>query len=48
MRTEHLGPDEILVAAKIEYDSKLTFDDLVADASTSPRPTSAPWCRRLG
>ena len=31
MRTEHLGPDEILVAAKIEYDSKLTFDE-VADA----------------
>ena len=31
MRTEHLGPDEILLAAKVEYDSKLTFDE-VADA----------------
>jgi cation diffusion facilitator family transporter len=31
MRTEHLGPDQILVAAKVEYDSRLTFDE-VADA----------------
>src|SRR5262245_6021159 len=31
MRTEHLGPDEILLAVKVEYDSKLTFDE-VADA----------------
>ncbi len=30
MRTQHIGPDEILVAVKIEYDSKLTFDDLSA------------------
>ena len=28
MRTQHLGPDEILVAAKVEYDSSLTFDQL--------------------
>jgi divalent metal cation (Fe/Co/Zn/Cd) transporter len=31
MRTEHLGPDEILVTAKVEYASTLTFDE-VADA----------------
>ena len=31
MRTEHLGPDEILLATKVEYDSKLTFDE-VAEA----------------
>jgi cation diffusion facilitator family transporter len=31
MRTEHLGPDEILVTAKVEYDSRLSFDE-VADA----------------
>ncbi|MEO6651596.1 MAG: cation diffusion facilitator family transporter [Ilumatobacteraceae bacterium] len=30
MRTEHIGPDEILVAAKVEYDSKLTFDEVSA------------------
>ena len=30
LRTEHLGPDEILVAAKVEYSSTLTADELVA------------------
>lgn len=30
MRTEHLGPDEILVAARIEYSSDFTADELVA------------------
>lgn len=28
LRTEHLGPEEILVAAKVEYDSSLTFAEL--------------------
>jgi cation diffusion facilitator family transporter len=28
MRTQHIGPDEILVAAKVEYDSALTFDQV--------------------
>ena len=28
IRTQHIGPDEILVAAKVEYDSDLTFDEL--------------------
>ncbi len=30
MRTQHIGPDEILVAAKVEYNSKLTFDEVSA------------------
>ena len=30
MRTEHLGPDEILVGAKVEYSSALSADELVA------------------
>jgi cation diffusion facilitator family transporter len=30
IRTEHLGPDEILVAAKVQYDSTLTFEQLSA------------------
>ena len=30
MRTEHLGPDEILVGAKIEFASTLSTDELVA------------------
>lgn len=31
LRTQHIGPDEILVAAKLEHDSGLTFDQ-VTDA----------------
>ena len=30
LRTEHIGPDEILVGAKVEYASTLSADDLVA------------------
>jgi len=30
LRTEHLGPDEILVGAKVEYSSALSADGLVA------------------
>jgi len=30
VRTEHLGPDEILVAAKVEFDTALTFTELAA------------------
>ena len=30
IRTEHLGPDEILVAAKVELDTALTFTELAA------------------
>jgi len=29
MRTEHLGPDELLVAAKVEYSSSMDVDELV-------------------
>jgi divalent metal cation (Fe/Co/Zn/Cd) transporter len=35
MRTEHLGPDEILVAAKVEYDSRLTFDEVAGAINAS-------------
>jgi cation diffusion facilitator family transporter len=28
IRTQHIGPDEILVAAKVEFDSALTFDQV--------------------
>jgi divalent metal cation (Fe/Co/Zn/Cd) transporter len=28
MRTEHLGPDELLVAAKLGFDGSLSFPDL--------------------
>jgi cation diffusion facilitator family transporter len=29
MRTQHIGPDEILVTAKVEYSSAMSFDDVV-------------------
>ena len=44
MRTEHLGPDEILLATKVEYDSKLTFDE-VADAINATEANVAPRFR---
>jgi cation diffusion facilitator family transporter len=28
MRTQHLGPDELLVGAKVEFDARLGFEDL--------------------
>jgi divalent metal cation (Fe/Co/Zn/Cd) transporter len=30
MRTEHLGPDEILIGAKLEFPQDLTVDELIA------------------
>jgi divalent metal cation (Fe/Co/Zn/Cd) transporter len=30
MRTQHLGPDDVLVAAKLEFDSSLSFAELAA------------------
>jgi cation diffusion facilitator family transporter len=30
MRTQHIGPDEILVTAKVEYSSSMAIDDVVA------------------
>ncbi|MGA9277136.1 cation diffusion facilitator family transporter [Ilumatobacter sp.] len=45
MRTEHIGPDEVLVGAKIEYSSSLDADQLVAainateDAIRAAAPT---------
>jgi cation diffusion facilitator family transporter len=35
LRTEHLGPDEILVGAKVEYSSSLSADELVAAINTT-------------
>jgi divalent metal cation (Fe/Co/Zn/Cd) transporter len=30
MRTQHLGPDDVLVAAKLEFDPSLSFAELAA------------------
>ncbi len=35
LRTQHIGPDEILVAAKVEYDSGLTFDEVTQAINTT-------------
>ncbi|MGB0113583.1 MAG: cation diffusion facilitator family transporter [Ilumatobacteraceae bacterium] len=35
IRTEHIGPDEILVGAKVEYSSALSADELVAAINTT-------------
>jgi cation diffusion facilitator family transporter len=46
IRTQHLGPDEVLVGAKVEYASNLTADELVAsingteDAIRAAAPTA--------
>ncbi len=44
IRTEHIGPDEILVGAKIEFDSALSADRLVAaiNATEDAIRASAP------
>ena len=47
MRTEHLGPDELLVGAKIEFAPELSAPELAA-AIDEPRPASARSCRRPG
>ena len=47
LRTEHLGPDEILLATKVEYDSNLTFDE-VADAINVTEANIRARCRRRG
>ena len=30
LRTQHLGPEDVLVAAKVEFDSSLSFAELAA------------------
>ena len=38
LRTQHLGPEEVLVAAKLEFDPDLTTDQL-ADAINAAETT---------
>lgn len=47
LRTQHLGPDEILVAAKVEYASTLSFDDVAAaiDVTESNVRAAVPAAR---
>lgn len=49
MRTQHIGPDEILVAAKVEYDSALTFDQvsLAINATEADIRRAVPAARMI-
>lgn len=47
IRTQHIGPDEIPVAAKVGYDSDLTFD-AVSEAIDVTEANVRPPCRRHG
>ena len=41
LRTQHIGPDEILVAAKLEYASQLTFDEVVSAINVTEKNVRA-------
>jgi divalent metal cation (Fe/Co/Zn/Cd) transporter len=47
MRTQHLGPDELLVGAKLEMDASLTFADVAAtiDAAEARLRAAVPSAR---
>lgn len=49
LRTEHIGPEEILVAAKVEFDGSLTMNQLagVVDSVEAAIRTSVPNARRI-
>jgi hypothetical protein len=49
MRTEHLGPDELLVAAKLEFDGSLSFADVAAavDETESRLRQAVPSARLI-
>lgn len=47
LRTQHLGPDEVLVAAKLEFDAALTSAE-IAGRSTRRRRRCARGCRSPG
>lgn len=49
LRTQHIGPDEILVAAKLEYASALTFDEVAVAINTTERnvSTAVPAARMI-
>jgi len=48
MRTQHIGPEEILVAAKLEFDAGLSFEDLtVAINETETRVRAAVPAARM-
>ena len=49
LKTQHIGPDEILVAAKVEFDAALTFEELSAsiDATEALVRAATPAARMI-
>jgi len=49
LRTEHIGPEDILVAAKVEFDQSLTMTDLagIIDETEARIRTSVPCASRI-
>ncbi len=49
LRTQHIGPDEILVAAKLEFDASMTFEQLSAsiDATEALVREATPAARMI-
>lgn len=49
LRTEHIGPDDILVAAKVEFDQSLTMKDLaiIIDETEARVRTAVPTASRI-
>ena len=46
IRTEHLGPEELLVAAKLEFDGDLSIRELADVINESRRPCARRSRRR--
>ena len=46
VKTQHIGPDEILVAAKLEFDADLTFEQLSASIDATEALVRAGGARR--
>ena len=47
LKTQHLGPEEILVAAKLEFDAALSFEQIIAsiDATEALVRAATPAAR---
>jgi divalent metal cation (Fe/Co/Zn/Cd) transporter len=49
LRTQHIGPEELLVAAKVEFSSSLTAVDLAAaiDGAEASIRSAVPYAHRI-
>jgi divalent metal cation (Fe/Co/Zn/Cd) transporter len=49
LRTQHIGPEEVLVAGKVEFDRSLTVPELTdaIDGAESAMRTAVPYATRI-